>query len=469
MATRQSRSRYDSGCRELLAAWLAFSPAARANVNGSDTQNFNPLGGSTTFVTVHSAATLRPGRFGLGLFLNEAMNTIPYQKQGDVRQSRSKINDSLVGADLTIGVGLMPRLELQLAAPFVVSQRVGADDTRGEFAKRGNTGVRGGLKLAVLTGDRGGLSLIVSSNVNRTQENPYTGATTAPVYDAELAADTHSGRLALGVNAGYRWREPGAKIDDALIEPLGSEALASLALGCQVGAHGTLITEAYGSKALAKGANETDRALDSAEALLGYKHTLTASLDAHVGFGTELLHGLATPDWRFYAGLVTTFGGGGDQDRLTAQKTAKARRPQPVAQKRARPEPRQEPPGAAIPTQEPDETVVLDDINFEFDSDFRVMPGAFAELDRVAKRLQHEPFTTIVVEGHTDWMGSDEYNDDLSFRRASTVRRYLVKTYGLNAAALIAIGYGERRPVRSNSTDAGRLKNRRVEVKIFKD
>lgn len=446
---------------------LVSSPTF-ANVIGSDTQNFNPVSGTTEFVTVHSSGTLPQGRANLGLFINQATNTLPYEENS--QQTRSHVNDSLVSTDVDIGIGILPRLELSFAAPFLISQTVKDDETRGEFADRGNTEIRVGLKGNLVDGNNFGLATILSSNINRTKDNPHTGTSTAPIYNLELAADNGLQPVTLGANIGYRWREPGEKIEGSLVDPISSEALASLALAVKVSSKGSVVTELYGSNALDKGANDTNRSLNTGEFLLGYKYAFNSLATGHVGAGTEVLHGLSTPDWRIYAGVVTTFGGEEEKGKLVTQKHRKEGKPfQGSSSKKIWAKPSQDPPTAEIPTKKPDETVVLRTINFEFDSDYRVMEGAFDELNRVATRLQTETFKTLVIEGHTDSMGSDDYNDDLSFRRASTVRRYMIKVFGLDEKALIAVGYGERYPVSTNETDAGRLQNRRVEIKIFKD
>lgn len=68
------------------------------------------------------------------------------------------------------------------------------------------------------------------------------------------------------------------------------------------------------------------------------------------------------------------------------------------------------------------------------------------------------------IEGHTDSIGSDRYNDDLSARRAEAVRTALVRDYGIDPSLLTTAGIGERRPIESNDTLAGRARNRRVEL-----
>lgn len=97
---------------------------------------------------------------------------------------------------------------------------------------------------------------------------------------------------------------------------------------------------------------------------------------------------------------------------------------------------------------------------FDFDSSI-LKPGAYTELDRVAKVLRDFPQTRIRVEGHTDAKGSDEYNMQLSQRRAQTVTAALVQR-GVDPMRMESIGFGESQPVSSNDAD-----NRRVNIVII--
>ena len=87
----------------------------------------------------------------------------------------------------------------------------------------------------------------------------------------------------------------------------------------------------------------------------------------------------------------------------------------------------------------------------------------FAVLSSVAKVLTEFDKTIVEVAGHTDSTGSDEYNQALSERRASSVARYL-QNQGINPQRMITIGLGEGMPVADNSTAGGRQLNRRVEL-----
>ena len=80
--------------------------------------------------------------------------------------------------------------------------------------------------------------------------------------------------------------------------------------------------------------------------------------------------------------------------------------------------------------------------------------------------MKKYPNTTAIIEGHTDDVGTDEYNMQLSRQRADSVVNYLVEKFGIDRSRLTAKGYGLTRPVADNSTDAGKQKNRRIEAII---
>lgn len=104
------------------------------------------------------------------------------------------------------------------------------------------------------------------------------------------------------------------------------------------------------------------------------------------------------------------------------------------------------------------------DLTFDTNSTV-VRPGLHSELNRVAAIMNQYPNTLVRVEGHTDSKGSNEYNMDLANRRAGAVRNLLVQR-GIADSRIDVVGYGENMPVATNNTEAGRQKNRRVEIKI---
>lgn len=103
-------------------------------------------------------------------------------------------------------------------------------------------------------------------------------------------------------------------------------------------------------------------------------------------------------------------------------------------------------------------------VNFAYDSS-ELQSAAKANLDKLATVLTNNPDTNINIYGHTDSRGTDAYNQSLSERRANAVKAYFVAK-GISASRLYAMGMGEKEPVATNDTDAGRAQNRRVEFAI---
>jgi outer membrane protein OmpA-like peptidoglycan-associated protein len=103
-------------------------------------------------------------------------------------------------------------------------------------------------------------------------------------------------------------------------------------------------------------------------------------------------------------------------------------------------------------------------ITFGVDQD-QVQPQFYDVLNSVAVVLQKYPKTLVDVYGHTDSTGSEQYNLDLSNRRAMSVANF-VRGRGVDPRRIYVTGYGEAQPIASNSTEAGRAANRRVEIQI---
>jgi OOP family OmpA-OmpF porin len=106
---------------------------------------------------------------------------------------------------------------------------------------------------------------------------------------------------------------------------------------------------------------------------------------------------------------------------------------------------------------------VLQGVNFELDS-ARLTQDSYETLDHVARSLKEWPEVRVEIGGHTDDTGTDEYNMELSQRRAEAVRDYLMSK-GTSGSRLEAKGYGKTQPLNTNNTDEGRAQNRRVELK----
>jgi OmpA-OmpF porin, OOP family len=101
---------------------------------------------------------------------------------------------------------------------------------------------------------------------------------------------------------------------------------------------------------------------------------------------------------------------------------------------------------------------------FDFDKSL-LKPAGRASIDDAIAKMKTLDVTAIIATGHTDSRGTDEYNQRLSERRATTVKDYMVSK-GVPAAKITTQGKGETQPVATNKTDEGRAKNRRVDIEF---
>jgi len=111
--------------------------------------------------------------------------------------------------------------------------------------------------------------------------------------------------------------------------------------------------------------------------------------------------------------------------------------------------------------------VTLGDVLFEFGK-ADLLPVAEPRLDRLANFLKQFPEKKLLVEGYTDSIGSDSFNQELSRRRAEAVHAGLIRR-GVDPARMVVEGYGKAFPVADNANPTGRQMNRRVEVVVSDD
>ena len=145
--------------------------------------------------------------------------------------------------------------------------------------------------------------------------------------------------------------------------------------------------------------------------------------------------------------------------------------PPPVEAQEPPPEPEEitAPPEPEIIPEKPKvvEKIILNAIQFYFDS-ATIKPEFLPVLDEAVSILQKHSERNVVIEGYTCSIGTEAYNADLSLRRATSVKEYLVEK-GIVSDRLTVKGYGEERPIADNTSIEGRKKNRRVEFKVMGD
>lgn len=425
--------------RNLLAltATLALATMAHANVVGTDIQNFNPTTSGLDFVTVQSSETLEPGMLNFGLFLNYTHNTLSISKDFGGLKVGDEPGDDLLSADLNVGVGLLPNWDAGISMPHSLSSNSSVRYNVPVVARTGLNEVRVNTKYRVWGNNSEGFAVVGSAGFNMIENNPFVGEGAGPNYNLELAYDTTIDKTALGFNLGYRFRNPGTQIAGVPFQPFGDAWIGSIGVSQLLEKYDIkLIGELITSIPAKKVDFDANRSQSVAEIILGAKYDLNRQMALHAGLGSEVVNSTASPAFRAYVGLNYTMG--------------------PVFSKNA---------AIEVIGSPPKQIIVSDDILFDFDSS-EIKPESEAVLDDVAQRMKTmENYKEIIVEGHTDSIGPDAYNLDLSKRRANTANKALVKR-GIPAEKLKTEGYGESRPRADNGNYQGRAKNRRVEFQI---
>jgi OOP family OmpA-OmpF porin len=140
---------------------------------------------------------------------------------------------------------------------------------------------------------------------------------------------------------------------------------------------------------------------------------------------------------------------------------APAPKPAPEPAPAPKPEPKPEP----KPKPVAEKVTFAADVLFDFDKSV-VKPDGKSKLDDLAAKVRGVNLEVVIAIGHADSIGSDAYNQELSVRRAESVKAYLVSK-GIEANRIYTEGKGEKQPVADNRTREGRAKNRRVEIEVI--
>jgi OOP family OmpA-OmpF porin len=153
-------------------------------------------------------------------------------------------------------------------------------------------------------------------------------------------------------------------------------------------------------------------------------------------------------------------------DACKAKKVAQASTPEPVVETPA-PAPKPAPveeapkPAPAPVVEKPDYNFA--NIQFEFNSGI-LKTASYPIMDKAASEMKKDQTVKFVLNGNSSAEGTDAHNMALSVERATAVKAYLVNS-GISADKLVVKGYGDKKPVADNNSEAGRVRNRRVEIK----
>lgn len=428
----------------IIASLVVTLPTATAlAAKNVDVLTFAPADDGGRFISLHQSQTLKQWGFNVGATFDYAFRPLEFSDITGAR--RAGIIDDLVMANVGAAIGWTDWWQTGFNVPvagwmtfFDPNTAAAAVQQQTFYGKLGDP--RLDMKFRLLDSDRHGVGLalvpFVYFPLGKDQYflgNGMWSPGGSLVLDFDIA-----NRLFLTLNVGYRnylrtrydFNNADAIIDDTLSTGVGANV--------RVTDSWAIIGEAWHEGVMS--GYFKNQLQNPAEFLAGVRltpQTHARGLGITIGGGRGITTGVGSPEFRALLGL-------------------NYRRPE-----RAAPPP----PPVEVPVVVEEKIVITQKIHFEF-AKANIRPASLPILDDVASLLNQNPqIRKIRVEGHTDWIGSDEHNKRLSQARANAVRDYLVAK-GVEPDRLEAIGYGKSRPVADNHTDIGRARNRRTEFTV---
>ncbi len=421
--------------------------ALTANV---DAIVFNPNIDGGPYITTYGSSTLSKFDFNMGLMLDYGREPMEYDYYlNGVYQGRLGVIDDLVIGHAYFSYGFVDWFQAGIDVPFVMWNRFfdPPDDPVNAVRKNeyGMGDVRVEMKFRLLDINRYGVGIALL---------PFTHLPTGDGYKfhgmeqwnggAKLIIDTKiRDRVFLSVNAGYHLLQrvnwdidtPNAILDDQILMGGG--------IAVKITEAWSITGEAYGesvAKSFFKHEVQTP-----IEVMVGTKfqpQVFAKGFALTIGAGRGVTAGIGASDFRGVVGM-------------SYHKSKVVTLPPPSGP-------------TELDAQIEEKIIITQKIHFAFDKD-NIRPVSYPILNDVIGLLQANPQMTLIqIEGHTDWIGSDQYNQGLSQRRANSVKKYLVQ-HGISTHCLTTVGYGESKPIADNRNDKGRARNRRTEFTVIEN
>lgn len=495
-----------------------MSSAAFGNVLG-DMQTFAPNTDGLDFITVHTGRPLTQGAFAFSNYVSYARGHLLVYGDLTTQEKLYPYNDQLVEYDLDIAYGVTERFQVFFATPILLWQQPDQDMPIAVNVTTGSATYRPGFKYTLTDEADGDSAIIASYEFLTVKDSPYVGSDPKPIINLEYAKTWKSEQKKYhGLNLGYRVRSPSPAPSFSRMFPIDDQILASYAYSAPFTRTSRWIFESFVSVPVKKDPYKRLVDASSMDLLLGIKHRFIRNMNFDWGATIEPpgLESLA-PQFRIFAGLVYYWKPGSTSEVAAATATP-AQAANPL---RVRPESSEILLGSTLPLfaeggsppykfsqlvgsvrvsdtgivrgtgigdaevlvtdqagnqakayvlvkaiPKADKEIVLRNLQFVFDTD-RLVKSSEVILDRQLPTMKAMRIKKMIILGHTDWIGTEEYNFDLSERRARAIKQILMSELGLSDDQIETIGHGEVWPLTTNETKAGRLMNRRVELKIY--
>lgn len=424
-----------------LAIFLFTVQDAHAEANATG-QKFDPALDTSKYFSVYSSQTLQQWQYRTGVIFNYAFQPVEFGLTGN---RRAPIIDHLVMADIFGSLGFTDWLQFGVNVPIAIFERFFDPDSPLQPNPPGENvfslgDVRLESKIRLLNDfvHPAGISFRPYVTIPTGDGDVLVGNDSV-VFGGDIIVDTSiKDRVFLALNVGAYARSEtrpanlNVQVDDMFTYGAG--------LNIKAADWVDFLFEVFGETLLTDFFQREQEV--PVEALGGARFFFADGWQIGVGAGAGLTFGYGAPDFRTVLDISYT------KPRVVDLPPPPPPAPPPVVK------------------VAPRKIVITQKIHFEFDK-ARIRPISFHILDAVVDVMQRNPQITLVeVQGHTDAVGTDEYNARLSDRRSKSVVEYLV-SHGVDRSRLAARGFGESQPIDTNDTPLGRARNRRTEFSII--
>ncbi len=512
--------------KAIYAAVFFLSSVAQANVLG-EMQTFAPNTDGLDFITVHSARPLNDGYFAFSNYLNFAKDHLLVYENFP-KQDRLPYSSQLFEYDFGISYAVTKTLQVSLMAPFLLDYYGETKNGTHVELTKGAHDYRPGVKWTFYQNQTSYAAGLFSVDIPTVTNSPYTGVQTQPIFNYEIAYTTKNNLSSHGYNLGYRKRLPTDTPADARMFPLHDQLIASYGYSRKISDNSRFVFELFSSLPLDKTPYDKASDASSLDALFAVKHFWWKYLRFDWGVTLAPPQQTLSPTWRAFAGLVYYWKNDlmeNENPNSDLQPAIETTKVTAIQTKDFSVTPQSEEiytraglqfevdgdptelyqfsiekgPGSlsdagffrapALPGKaqikvtdrsgkaryaevsfvvppKADKVIQLFNLNFITGKDV-LNADSQKYMDKDLATLKTVKITKVIVEGHTDSVGTAESNIILSQKRADFVRKVLIERFKLPAKSVITIPYGESTPIASNATAKGRKRNRRVELKVY--
>lgn len=409
---------------------------------GFDSLSFKPVNDQGYYLTVEQSKTLGLLGHAFGFTGDYSDNSLVL-KDGNGNKMQDVIQKQ-VGLNLGVAMGLTPWLDVGGSVGGVAYQQFVTPGTQVQDNGASIGDISVNLKAQLINSETSpiGLAVVPFISFPTGDQSHFTGDANV-TGGGKLVLDTKriNDRFSFSLNAGGLARKDVALSPGALV--VRDQFLYGGAFNAEIVKPVQVIAEARGSTAINDlfAQKNHNLELDGALRLLpDTKQNMMITL----GGGVGLVQAAGVPDYRLFTTVALRF-------PKTAPEVETVFVPVPVE--------------TPAPAHIKEEVISTKEIHFAFNKAV-IDPASYQALDKILSDIQNRPeIESVRVEGHTDSVGSDIYNQKLSEDRANAVRVFFIKE-GYPSDKIHSVGMGETAPIDDNTSVAGRSQNRRVEFHL---